>query len=188
MYIKASKVNNGYVFKKNAENDKFFAVAYGANFRKLVPMYGIQTVQGLQKIVQDGLITLSLSTPLDLFVEQHIHDRYKDLELLQVFSLLHQEKINITQYLDSSVALMPPKIVSVNKVFCMTNSLRLKEFYGLDFLDEYKSGKKEKGLAEEFYEEFQAYKETYNDSDEYELYDYFSQSLGIERIVNKVKE
>lgn len=83
---------------------------------------------------------------------------------------------------------MPPKIVSVNKVFCMTNSLRLKEFYGLDFLDEYKSAKKEKSFAEEFYEEFQAYKDTYNDSDEYELYDYFSQELNIEKIVNKVKE
>ena len=188
MYIKASKIGKGNVFKKNKANDTYFKQTFGAAFRKLIPRYGIEMAKELQKMVQDGIITQLLSCPLDLFVEQHIYDRYKDIAVLQLLSLLHQERTNINQYSDPTVSFMPPKIVSVNKTLCLTNSMRLKEFYGLDFLDEYKSTKKEKELASEFYEEFQAYRATYNDSDEYELYDYFSQELNIERIVNKQPE
>lgn len=188
MYIKASKAGKGYVIKKNIANDIYFKHAFGAAFRKLIPRYGIEMVEGLQKMVQDGIITQLLSCPLDLFVEQYIYDRYKDIAVLQLLSLLHQERTNISQYSEPIVSLMPPKIVSVNKVLCLTNSMRLSEFYGLDFHDCYKANGHERKLSAELYEEFLAYKDSFNDGDEYELYDYFSESLGVENIVNKVKE
>jgi len=188
MYIKASKAGKGNIFKKNVVNDIYFKQTFGAAFRKLIPRYGAEKVEGLSKMVQDGIITQLLSCPLDLFVEQHIHDRYKEIAVLQLLSLLHQERTNINQHFDPTVALMPPKIVSVNKILCLTNSMRLKEFYGLDFLDCYKANGRERKLSEELYEEFLAYKDTYIDGDEYELFDYYSETLGVVNIVNKVKE
>ncbi len=188
MYIKASKAGKGNVFKKNKANDTYFKQTFGAAFRKLIPRYGTEMVEGLQKMVQDGIITQLLSCPLDLFVEQHIHDRYKDIAVLQLLSLLHQERTNIGQYSEPIVALMPPKIVSVNKTLCLINSMRLKEFYGLDFLDCYKTNTHERKQSVELYQEYHAYKNTYNDGDEYELFDYFSEALGVENVVNRVKE
>lgn len=188
MYIKASKVGKGKVFKKNVVSGIYFKQTFGAAFRKLVPRYGAEKVDGLSKLVQDGIITQLLSCPLGLFVEQHIHDRYQEIAILQLLSLLHQDRTNINQHFDPTVALMPPKIVSVNKTLCLTNSMRLKEFYGLDFLDCYKANVRERKQAGDLYEEYLAYKDTYNDGDEYELFDYFSEILGVENIVNKVKE
>lgn len=188
MYIKATKAGKGNVFKKNVNNDMYFKQSFGAAFSKLIPRYGAELIEKLQKMVQDGIITQLLSCPLDLFVEQHIYDRYKDLAILQLLSLLHQERTNINQHFEPSITQMPPKIVSVNKILCLTNSMRLKQFYGLDFLDCYKANSYERKQSEDLYEEFLAYKDTFKDGDEYELYDYFSETLGVEKIVNKIKE
>ena len=188
MYIKASQCHRGVIFKKNFENDLYFNRQFGTAFSKLIPRIGADKVTHLQRMIHDSLITQLLSCPLDLFVEQHIHDRYKGIVLLQLASLLAQERININQYNDSTVSLMPPKIVSVNKILCLTSSLLLKELFGLDFLDLYNAKKSEKSMALDFFEEYHAYRDTFTDGDEYELYDYYSESLNIGHIVNKLKE
>lgn len=188
MYTKATLCNRGFIFKKGLDNEIYFTRQFGIAFEKLIPRLGSDKVPQLKRIVQDGIITQLISCPLDLFVEKHIFDRYKELSLLQLSSLLYQERININQYLDSSVSLMPPKIVSVNKILCMTVALQFKEFYGVDLLPLYNSTKKENDFALDFYDEYKAYLETFNDGDEYELYDYFSDNLKINGVVNKLKE
>ena len=188
MYTKASQKHRGIIFKSNIENDINFINRFGTAFKRLAPRIGEENIPKLRRMVQDGLITQMLSCPLDLFVEQHIYERYKGLAILQLMSLLNQEKININQHHDSTVSLMPPKIVSVNKILCLTTSLMLKEFYELDFIQLYDASKHEIQMANDFYEEYQAYRETYKDGDEYELYDYYIENLDMEGIINKVNE
>ena len=188
MYTKATLCHRGIVFKRNEANDISFNKRFGQAFTRLAPRIGAENVPKLQRMVQDGIITQMLSCPLDLFVEQHLRDRYAGLAALQLMSLLNQERINISQHHDSTTSLMPPKIVSVNKVLCMTTSLMLKEFYGLDFIQLYNPSRREIDIAKDFYEEYQAYRDTYNDGDEYELYDYFIESLDMVGIINKIKE
>ena len=188
MYTKATLCHRGVIFKKGIDSDIYFNTRFGATFTRLIPRIGEENVPQLRRMVQDGLITQLLSCPLDLFVEQHIHDRYQGLVLLQLMSLLNQERININQHRDPSVKLMPQKIVSVNKVLCLTTSLLLKEFYRLDFIQLFGASKHEIQMANDFFEEYQAYRETYKDGDEYELYDYFTENLDMAGIINKVNE
>lgn len=76
MYTKATQSHPGIMFKKGVENDRYFNSRFGATFLRLIPRIGEENIPQLRQMVQDGIITQLLSCPLDLFVEQHIHDRY----------------------------------------------------------------------------------------------------------------
>jgi hypothetical protein len=82
----------------------------------------------------------------------------------------------------------PPEMERANKVMNIVSSLHFKELYGINLIGQYKPTKLELAQAQDMYDEFKAYLDTYKVADEYEMIEYFVQSLGMEDLIEIVDE
>ena len=67
-------------------------------------------------------------------------------------------------------------------------SMHFKEMYGINLIGQYHPTKQELEHANDLYEEFKAYIDTYKAGDEYEMLEYFVQSFNMEELVEIVDE
>lgn len=185
MYLRAEKQGHLYAFRRSADNDSYYNKSFGIGFRKFEGRFGKEGASEFAHMIQEGMITLLISAPLDLFVEQRIFDRYKELRPLQLQSLLAQQKQNIIQHHDKTVLQLPPKLLSSNKILCLVYEMQVRELYDIELLQEFDANKHEVEIATDFYEEYKAIIESYADGDEYELYDYFTESLDFVELIDK---
>lgn len=132
----------------------------------------------------EGLSLQLMNCPLDLFVEHMIYTSYKDMRPIQLLSLFQQEMTNIDGLKQANQnSVFPKEIVRVNKVMNIATSMHLKEIYGIDIIKEYHPTKQEFDQAKDLYDEFKAYLNTYHPGDEYEMMEYFVQSLDMEDMI-----
>lgn len=188
MHILAKKAGRNVSFKKEKDNEIYFFNTFGTAFARLIPRVGLDNARQFFYSVLNGLAAHVMNCPLDLFAEQRVFARYKDAAMIQLLALLNQEIANIAHLLDNPNTPLPPKIVSIERVYCMISSQLLKEFYGLDLLPLYNAPKKDIALAKDLFEEYQAYIADYHDGDEFDLYDYFAETMDIDKILKKVEE
>ena len=137
----------------------------------------------------DGLGLQLMNCPLDLFVEHIIYSTYKLVRPIQLLSLLHMEQDNINSVRQtSSQGVFPKEITHANKVMNLVSCMHFKEIYGIDLIHEYHPTKQEFEQAKDLYDEFKAYLDTYKAGDEYEMMEYFVQSLDMEDLVEMMDE
>ena len=143
------------------------------------------SISDIMEHLADGLCLQLMNCPLDLFVEHMIYTTYKDMRPIQLVSLFHQEMNNIEGLKDANKeGLFPKEIVKANKVMNIATSMHLKEMYGIDIIKEYHPTKQEYDQAKDLYDEFRAYLNTYHPGDEYEMMEYFVQSLDMEDLID----
>lgn len=143
------------------------------------------SISDIMEHLADGLCLQLMNCPLDLFVEHMIYTTYKDMRPIQLVSLFHQEMNNIEGLKDANKeGLFPKEIVKANKVMNIATSMHLKEMYGIDIIREYHPTKQEYDQAKDLYDEFKAYLNTYHPGDEYEMMEYFVQSLDMEDLID----
>ena len=143
------------------------------------------SISDIMEHLADGLCLQLMNCPLDLFVEHMIYTTYKDMRPIQLVSLFHQEMNNIEGLKDANKeGLFPKEIVKANKVMNIATSMHLKEMYGIDIIREYHPTKQEYDQAKDLYDEFRAYLNTYHPGDEYEMMEYFVQSLDMEDLID----
>lgn len=148
--------------------------------------------QQLDKVIAglaDGLGLQLMNCPLDLFVEHMIYADYKIARPIQLLSLFHMEQDNINAVKQTaSNGFFPKEIVYANKVMNIVTSMHFKEMYGINLIGQYHPTKQELEHANDLYEEFKAYLNTYKAGDEYEMLEYFVQSFNMENLVEIVNE
>ncbi len=148
--------------------------------------------QQLDKVIAglaDGLGLQLMNCPLDLFVEHMIYADYKIARPIQLLSLFHMEQDNINAVKQTaSNGFFPKEIVYANKVMNIVTSMHFKEMYGINLIGQYHPTKQELEHANDLYEEFKAYLNTYKAGDEYEMLEYFVQSFNMENLVEIVDE
>lgn len=137
----------------------------------------------------DGLGLQLMNCPLDLFVEHLIYTDYPEVRPIQLLSLFKMEQNNIASVKQGmSSGFFPKEVVYANKVMNLVTSMHFKDIYGLDFLPEYRPTKSELIHAEDLYEEFKAYWDSYKAGDEFEMMEYFVESFGMTDLVNIIDE
>lgn len=139
--------------------------------------------------LERGLGLQLMNCPLDLFVEHKMYTEYKVSRPIQFLSLFHMEKDNINtvnQVYNKNY--FPPEMERANKVMNIVSSLHFKDLYGINLIGQYKPTKLELAQAQDMYDEFKAYLDTYKVADEYEMIEYFVQSLGMEDLIEIVDE
>lgn len=139
--------------------------------------------------LERGLGLQLMNCPLDLFVEHKMYTEYKVSRPIQFLSLFHMEKDNINtvnQVYNKNY--FPPEMERANKVMNIVSSLHFKDLYGINLIGQYKPTKLELAQAQDMYDEFMAYLDTYKVADEYEMIEYFVQSLGMEDLIEIVDE
>ena len=143
------------------------------------------SISDIMEHLADGLCLQLMNCPLDLFVERMIYTTYKDMRPIQLISLYHQEMNNIEGLKKANEeGFFPKEIVKVNKVMNIATSMNLKDMYGIDIIKEYRPTKQEYDQAKDLFDEFKAYLNTYHPGDEYEMMEYFVQSLDMEDLID----
>lgn len=148
--------------------------------------------QELDKVIAglaDGLGLQLMNCPLDLFVEHNIYTGYKIARPIQMLSLFHMEQDNINAVKQAAAnGFFPKEIVYANKVMNIATSMHFKDMYGINLIGQYHPTKQELAHAQDLYDEFKAYLDTYKAGDEYEMLEYFVQSFNMEELVEIVDE
>ena len=130
-----------------------------------------------------------MNCPLDLFVEHMIYTQYPIVRPVQLLSLFHQEQENIESVREGiKSGFFPREIISANKVMNIVTSMHFKDIYGINLIGQYQPTKQELEQAKDLYEEFKAYLNTYRAGDEFEMMEYFVQSLKMDDLICIVDE
>lgn len=141
------------------------------------------------KFMCEGIGTQLSSCPLDLFVEHMMYSDYPIMRPIQMLSLFHQEEVNIEAIRKGEQdKFFPSEFVRASKVMNIVTCLHFKDLYGFNLINQYKPTKVEYNQALDLYEEFKAYLNTYNNGDEYEMMEYFTQSFNMDKFLEIVDE
>ena len=185
----ATKANRGKAVVSSENTRDAFRKRY-LNFMKRT--HNHIPASELDKVIKglaDGLGLQLMNCPLDLFVEHLIYTDYKIARPIQMLSLFHMEQENInTVKQAASNGFFPKEIVYANKVMILVSSMHFKDIYGINLLGQYHPTKKEYEHAQDLYEEFKAYINTYKSGDEYEMMEYFVESFNMADLVEIVDE
>jgi tetratricopeptide (TPR) repeat protein len=184
MYSAASKEGVNKVVFSNDESYKRFRSRFIGLFKPLFQRLGAERFNKFYDTLFSGLCSRTMNSPLDLFVEQRIFEKYPKVRPLQMLSLYAQELDNIEADKKSSELKELPKIiVDATKTMNLVQCLQFKELYGIDLVDKHGSSKANMNLAYSLFKEFQAYQQTYTLGDEYDLLDYFINNLRLQDIL-----
>lgn len=129
--------------------------------------------------MHEGLMLQIMNCPLDLFVEKRMYDKYPIVKAAQLLSLMHQETLNRESIVKGQQSLLPKSIVTASKIMNIVTSMHLEKLFGLRFYQYYKPTNAEFETAKDLYEEYLAYYD-YQPGEEYELVEYFAETLGVQ--------
>ncbi len=137
----------------------------------------------------DGLNSQIFNTPIDLFIEDRIYNRFEKLRPIQFLSLLSmvQEGIQATTK-PEIIKNAPSKILSNSIVYSLVNAFHLRDLYGVDLISQHKPKKSELNKAKKFYKEFQEYRNSKEPAEEYELIQYWADDLNLSSYFELVDE
>ena len=120
---------------------------------------GSESVINFIDSLYNGLNSQVFNTPIDLFIEDRIHNKYNSIQPQQFLSLLRFVKEGITATTSKDiVSNVPKKVLSTSKVYNLVNAIYFKDLYHIDLINEFKATKTELDLANKFYEEFLEYR------------------------------
>jgi tetratricopeptide (TPR) repeat protein len=137
----------------------------------------------------NGLNLQVYNTPIDLFIEDFIYNKYSELRPYQFISLYNLIQDGIKAVTDAKIIEISPKeVVSNSKVYNLVNALQYKELFGIDFVKEFKASIAELKLAQTFYDEFLQYKGDKEPAEEYELVLHWAEDLKLDNNFELVNE
>lgn len=180
MALEASKRGHNMIVFSNNDNKLAFRNKYALWINNIVNKIGHSKAMGVVDKLQDGLMVQIMNCPLDLFVEKRMYDKYPIIKAAQLLSLMNQETLNQESIMKGQQSIFPQSIVNASKIMNIVSSMHLERLFGLRFYQNYKPTKAEFETAKDLYEEYLAY-EDYKPGEEYELVQYFAETLGMEK-------
>lgn len=189
MAQQATKVNRG----KAVVSSEATRAAFKRRYQKFMQKtHGHIPASELNKVIfglADGLGLQLMNCPLDLLVEHMIYKDYQIARPIQMLSLFHMEQDNINAVKQAAQnGFFPKEIVYANKVMNIVTCMHFKDIYGINLIGQYRPTKQELEHAQDLYDEFKAYLDTYKAGDEYEMLEYFVQSFNMEDLVEIIDE
>lgn len=186
----AKKEGGNYLFTSNQTHKAKFLQSFEREGRKLrkkgIPK---ESVNNFLSTLFDGINSQMFNTPIDLFIEDRIYKRFKDLRPIQFLSLINLIKEGIKATTNKDVLDNAPKgIISKSKILNLVNALHLNDLYHVDLLPEFKATKVELRQAKELYNEFREYRNDKEPGEEYELIQHWGEDLNLESYFELIPE
>lgn len=189
MSQQATKANRGKAIISSEKTRVAFRKRYLGFMKKKHSHIPAQELDKVIAGLADGLGLQLMNCPLDLLVEHMIYTGYKVARPIQMLSLFHMEQDNINAVKQAAQnGFFPKEIVYANKVMNIATSMHFKDMYGINLIGQYHPTKQELEHAQDLYDEFKAYLDTYKAGDEYEMLEYFVQSFDMEDLVEIIDE
>lgn len=145
-----------------------------------------------------GKVTVSLfeginrqvyNTPIDLFIEDIIYNKFEDLKAHQFLSLLQMVKEGINAVTDKAIIKrMSPWVLSKSRIYNIINTIHFNKLFNIDLTGDLKATKVEINLANECYTEFLEYREDKQAAEEYELVQHWAEDLELSEYFELVYE
>lgn len=179
MALEASKRGSNMIVYSNNENKLAFRNKYASWISNIVNKFGHSRAMSVVDKMHEGLMVQIMNCPLDLFVEKRMYDKYPIVKAAQLLSLMHQETLNQESIAKGQQGIFPKSIVTASKIMNIVSSIHLEKLFGLRFYQNYKPTKAEFDTAKDLYEEYLAYHD-YKPGEEYELVEYFAETLGMQ--------
>lgn len=185
---RVEKVNMQFITTEN-QKKKFksdFPKSY-ENLRKSgIPE---NSIDGFINSLYEGIHLQLYNTPIDLFIEDRIHEMYQELrpiQFLSIFKMLNDSYAGVTN--KDIISFTPPLILSANKVLNLVLALQFKDLFGLDITAEFKPSNAELKLAKDLYQEFYDYRDDKAPGEEYELIEHWGEDLHLSTYFSLRKE
>ncbi len=189
MSQQATKVNRAKAVVSSVQTRTAFKKRYLQFMKKTHSHIAASELDKVIYGLADGLGLQLMNCPLDLFVEEMMYRDYKIVHPIQLLSLFHMEQDNINAVKQTAAnGFFPKEIVYANKVMNIVTSMHFKEMYGINLIGQYHPTKQEYKHAQDLYDEFKAYLNTYKPGDEYEMLEYFVESFNMEDLVEIIDE
>src|SRR5699024_9316438 len=131
-----------------------------------------ERIRGFIDNLFQGLNSQMYNTPIDLFIEQRIYNRFSDLRPYQFMSLLKLTEEYIKSSTDGQVKqLVTNKIHSTNKILSLVNTLQLEALYNINLTKRFRPKYKDLEQSKELYQDWKSYKNNHKPGLEYDLID-----------------
>jgi len=151
--------------------------------------YPEESISNLINSLFEGLNRQVFNTPIDLFIEDRIYNKFPEFRSIQFVSLLAilNESIDAVTRKEI-VEIIDNEIVSKSKIYNLVNAIHFKNIYGLDYRKKFKASSIELKSAEKLYNEFVEYREDKQPAEEYELVQNWGNDLKLGKYFKLVKE
>ena len=189
LYSENTKEGVGKILVSSPDTEERFMKRFNHMLIPLNKRLGGGKFQQFKHRLYSGLCSRAMNSPIDLFVEDLLFEKYPQLRPLQLLSLVNQEYDNSAADKEArSQKEIPLIIVEASRIMNLVQALQLKNLYGLDFIGAHNPSKPELNKANSLFLEYQAYKDTYKPGDEYELFEYFIQTLRLQGLMDLKSE
>jgi tetratricopeptide (TPR) repeat protein len=137
----------------------------------------------------EGMNRQIFNTPIDLFIENSLYEKFSELRPFQFISLYNLLQEGLKSVTDNKIIELSPKdIISKSKIYNLVNAMQFKELYGFDFIKEFNATASELKLANDFFAEYQDYKVDKEPAEEYELVLHWAEDLKLDKNFELVNE
>lgn len=178
------------LFTSNESTKSAFMIRYKKEAQKLKNK-GIPEakVNKLMEMFYSGINGQILNTPIDLFIEDRIYNRFKDLRPLQFMSLYTIIKQGVeANTRPDIIKITPGEVLSISVIYNLVSAMHFRDLFGVDFIADHKPKKSEFEKAAEFYDEFQQYRHDKQPGEEYDLVQFWAEDLGVDQYFELVNE
>jgi hypothetical protein len=186
----ARAVDENQLFTSNQSNRSKFFYTFENDAAKLRKK-GIpeEAITNYLSAIFEGLNSQIFNTPIDLFIEDRIYLRFKELRPLQFLSLTKLIREGIEATTNKEIVLNAPKsIISKSKKLNLVNALHFRELFGVDMIMEFNPTRAELKEAEELYKEFKEYRKDKAPGEEYELIQHWGEDLKLDSYFQLIPE
>lgn len=167
--------------------NEYFRNTFLDNFKKdrqalIKKNYPAESIDRFLGYLFHGINQQIFNTPVDLFIEDKLHNNEPALRPFQFLSQyrLIQEGVTATTKTDI-VDITPDTIVSKSKILNIIIALHYKDLYGVDLIEDFKATPRQLSEAERLFEEFEEYRSNKKPGEEYELIQHWAEDLDLHR-------
>src|SRR6056297_370760 len=178
------------MFTSNASNKSVFMKKFEKDAQKL-KKGGIPEakVNNLMEMFFSGVNGQIFNTPIDLFIEDRIYNRFQDLRPLQFMSLFTIIKQGIeANTRPDIIKVTPAKVLSISITYNLVSAMHFRNLFGVDLIADHKPKKSEVEKAAELYKEFQEYRQDKEPGEEYNLVQFWAEDLKVDRYFDLIEE
>lgn len=190
MNIEAAKRGHNRIAVSDNQSYQAFSKWIASDMKGLRTRLNERDFENIKRQLFDGLMLQLSNSALDLLVEDRIYSKFPHMRPLQLLSLVKLETGNLESVRNASKYDLPRKVVSTNRILNIVSAMHLNDLYGINIAPQYKANNYEMRVAQDLYEEYKAYKDDYKPGEEYNLTEYFKDSLGLDsdcfKLVNEM--
>jgi Flp pilus assembly protein TadD len=179
--LQARKTANNQLFVSNQEHRRKFIGQLEPSLKRLRQKgLGEDVISKYANDLFDGMNRQVFNAPIDLFIEDYLHEEFPELRPIQFISMHALLMESIKAVTDSFVLEVSPKdLITKSKVYNMVGAKQFADLFGVNVEDAFKATGQEKRTAESLWEEFLEYRKDRQPGEEYELVQHWAEDLHL---------